>query len=168
VVVDSAVAVGERRFPCLDGHLYSGCIGPDQCSADRCWNGRRLRDATGEMRADAFDRPLQVVRYTASECANCAHAVDLWLDRELRSPGGRNIKRWTICELGLWAGPASLYNLLNHRAPIKHIGHCTRLSERPAEQMRSELVKQREADRLRAVARRDRLRKAQARATTRR
>jgi len=76
------------------------------------------------MCADAFDRPLQVVRYTASECANCAHAVDLWLDRELRSPGGRNIKRWTICELGLWAG--------------------------------------------RAVARRDRLRKAQARATTRR
>ena len=73
-----------------------------------------------------------------------------------------------LCAGPLWAGPASLYNLLNHRAPIKHIGHCIRFSERPAEQMRPELVKQREADRLRAVARRDRLRKAQARATTRR
>jgi hypothetical protein len=156
----------ERRFPCLDGHLYSGCMGPAKCPAERCWNGRRLRLSATEVRADAFDRPLKVLRYTASDCPNCAHAVDLRPDCEMRSPGGRLIKRWTICELGLWAGPASLYNLLNHRAPVKRIGHCPSFAERPAEQMRPELVRQREADRIRAAKRRERLRHAQAGATS--
>lgn len=156
-----AEAVIERRFPCLDGHAYSGCVGLERCPAERCWSGRRLRSPHGSRRADAFDRPLKVLRYMASDCANCRHAVDLEVQGELRSAGGRAIKRWTMCELGLWAGPASLYNLLNHRAPLKRLGHCPDFADTPPEQMRPELVRQREADRARAQARRARLRAAQ-------
>jgi hypothetical protein len=152
----------DRRFPCLDGHKYSGCLG-QACPAVRCWNGRRVRlTGGGPVPADAFDRPLQVVRYTASDCPNCRHAVDLQVAGELRSPGGRAVKRWTICELGLWAGPASLYNLLNHRAPIKHLGHCPEFEDTPREQMRPELARQRQADQARARRRRERLRQLKA------
>jgi hypothetical protein len=62
--------------------------------------------------------------------------------------------------MGLWAGPASLYNLLNHRAPIKHLGHCPSFDPRPLERMRPELTRQREADQARSRARRARLRAA--------
>lgn len=149
---------GERRFPCLDGHRYTGCIGPEDCWAERCWNGRRLRSAGGPMRADSFDRPLKVARYTASDCANCVHAIDLHAEYGLRSHSGRMIKHWTNCELGLWAGPASLYNLVNHRVPVKHVGHCPSFDERPAEHMRPELAAKRRADRARSSARRAALR----------
>ncbi|HLG69585.1 MAG TPA: hypothetical protein VK009_04085 [Chloroflexota bacterium] len=150
----------ERTFPCLDGHRYLGCVGVASCPAERCWNGRRLKVGNREMRSDAFDRPLRVLRYTASDCANCLHAVDLRVDGEMRSPGGRLVKRWTACELGLWAGPASLYNLLNHRVPLRRPGHCLHFAETPPEQMRPELVRQRAADQARARARRARLRGA--------
>lgn len=144
---------GERRFPCLDGHMYSRCVGPSACPAERCWNGRRLH-AGSVIRADVFDRPLQIKRYTASDCPNCRHAVDLNVEGELRSPGGRLIKRWTTCDLGLWAAPASLYNLLNHRAPVKRSGRCPSFEDTPAEVMRPELLRQRIADRQRARANR--------------
>ncbi|HLG70815.1 MAG TPA: hypothetical protein VK009_10365 [Chloroflexota bacterium] len=149
----------DHRFPCLDGHTYSGCLG-QACSADRCWNGRRVQFAgvRGTITVDAFDRPLKVLRYTACDCANCLHAVDLEVPRELRSPGGRLIKRWTICEMGLWAGPASLYNLLNHRVPLRHVGACASFVARPA--LRPELQRQREADQERSRQRRARLREA--------
>jgi hypothetical protein len=160
VAVESDGSTGERRFPCLDGHRYSACIGPEQCWAERCWNGRRLRLAGGRMRADVFDRPLRVVRYTASDCANCVHAVDLETEQALLSCGGRAIKRWTNCELGLWAGPASLYNLLNHRVPVKRVGHCPAFTERSRDQMRPELAAKREGDRARSRARRAALRSA--------
>jgi len=148
----------EARFPCLDNHAYHGCVGLDCCPAERCWNGRRLHAAEGAVCADAFDLPLKVVRYTASDCPNCQHAVDLRVEGEMRSAGGRLVERWTICERGRWAGPASLYNLLNHRAPVKQLGHCPSFLETPREQMRPELLRQREADRQRAQARRARKR----------
>ncbi|HEX6512481.1 MAG TPA: hypothetical protein VF157_09300 [Chloroflexota bacterium] len=144
----------DTTFPCLDGHTYRGCVGAANCCAQRCWNGRRLEVASGGLRADPFDRPLKVLRYTASDCPNCLHAVDLRVDGEMRSPGGRLVKRWTTCELGLWAGPASLYNLLNHRAPVKRLGHCPRFANTPPAQMRPELVHQRAADQTRARVRR--------------
>ena len=111
----------DSRFPCLDGHLYSGCIGRQICPVDRCLNGRRVRPCDGSIRADRFDQPLKVRRYVSTECANCLHAVDLAVENPLRTPGpgGRRVERWTICELSLWAGPCTLYNLLNHRAPVK-------------------------------------------------
>jgi|SRR5581483_4637983 len=157
--------MSDSRFPCLDGHLYSGCVGLEACSAERCWNGRRLHTIAGAIRADAFDQPLKVVRYTASDCANCLHAVDLAVEGELRTAGphGRRVERWTMCELGLWAGPASLYSLLNHRAPVKRMGHCPEFMETPPELMRPELVKQRHADQERARARRAKLREAKRR-----
>lgn len=155
----SGGSAGERRFPCLDGHRYSACVGPSVCPVERCWNGRRLH-VGGLVRADSFDRPLDVRRYTASDCPNCRHAVDLDVDGELRSNGGRLITRWTVCELGLWAGPASLYNLLNHRAPVKSIGHCPHFEDTPMDDMRPQLLRQREADRQRARARRAELRQA--------
>ena|SRR5438105_3366006 len=133
------------------------------CPAARCWNGRRVRtlpDTGACIQADAFDRPLKVVRYTASDCANCQHAVDLDVAGELRSAGGRLIERWAMCELGLWAGPASLYNLLNHRAPIKSLGPCPSFADTPPAQMRPELVAQRLADQERARRRRAKLREA--------
>jgi hypothetical protein len=152
--------MSDTRFPCLDGHLYSGCVGLANCPAGRCWNGRRLQPGSGTFHADAFDQPLKVLRYTASDCANCRHAVDLRSDGEMRTPGGRRVERWTICELGLWAGPASLYNLLNHRAPVKGLGHCASFAATPPALMRPELVKQRQADRQRAKERRAKLRQA--------
>ena len=151
---------GNRRFPCLDGHRYSACIGLAACWAERCWNGRRLRPAPDGPHADSYDRPLKVLRYTASDCPTCIHAVDLQPEGELRSAGGRLITRWTVCELGLWAGPASLYNLLNHRAPVRHPGHCPDYQSTPPERMRPELRRQRIADQARARARRARLRAA--------
>lgn len=154
-----------RPFPCLDGHRYCGCVGLSSCTAVRCWNGRRLKREreAGQVCADPFDRPLQVLRYTASDCPNCQHAVDLKVSSELRSAAGRSIDRWTICELNLWAGPASLYNLLNHRAPVKYTGHCPSFLQTPPEQMRPELARQREADRERARARRARLKEVRER-----
>lgn len=156
--VMSSEAAGERRFPCLNGHRYEGCVGLAGCFAERCWNGRRLRASQDGPHADGFDRPLNVLRYTASDCPNCAHAVDLHPEGELRSAGGRVITRWTVCELGLWAGPASLYNLLNHRAPVRHPGHCPDFMATPRDRMRPELLRQRAADQARARARRARLR----------
>jgi hypothetical protein len=88
--------------------------------------------------------------------------VDLQVDGELRSAGNRPIKQWTICDLGLWAGPASLYNLLNHRAPVKRIGHCPSFQRRPPAQMRPELVQRRLDDKARSRARRARLKKERA------
>jgi hypothetical protein len=160
-MADPAEAAGDRRFPCLDGHTYSGCIGPASCWAERCWNGRRLTTAGGEVVADAFDRPPRVLRYMGSNCANCLHAVDLHVGGGMRSagPGGRLVKRWTVCELGHWTGPASLYNLLNHRAPIKHVGRCPSFEKTPPEHMRPELARQKATDQARANARRARLRK---------
>ncbi|HLY65621.1 MAG TPA: hypothetical protein VKU60_08805 [Chloroflexota bacterium] len=119
-----------------------------------------MRTGGGAVCADVYDQPLKVVRYTASDCPNCRHAVDLLAPAELRSPGGRLIKRWTICELGLWAGPASLYNLLNHRAPVTRLGHCPSFEDTPHELMRPELLHQRQADQARANARRIRVREA--------
>ena len=142
----------------MDGHLYRGCLGRDACPVDRCWNGRRLRPCSGSIRADAFDQPLQVLRYTASDCANCLHAIDLTVDGAMRTPAGRRVDRWTICQLGLWAGPATLYNLLNHRAPVKRLGHCSSFADTPRDAMRPELVKQRLDDKIRARADRARLR----------
>jgi len=150
----------DRRFPCLDAHRYDGCVGLACCPVDRCWNGRRLHTGCGSVQADAFDRPLKVLRYTASNCPNCSHAVDLNVEGELRSAGGRLIERWTICELGLWAGPASLYNLLNHRAPVKRLGHCASFEDTPQDLMRPELAAMREADQARARRRRAALREA--------
>jgi len=149
----------DRPFPCLDGHTYSGCLGAN-CPVERCWNGRRLRPLNGAVRADTFDRPLRVLRYTASDCANCVHAVDLHVEGEMRSAGGRRMRRSTLCELGLWAGPASLYNLLNHRVPRRYVGRCESFQARTRQQMRPELLRQREADQARSRARRDRRREA--------
>lgn len=158
--------MSDSRFPCLDGHLYNGCVGLANCPADRCWNGRRLRPCSGTIHADAFDQPLKVVRYTASDCPNCLHAVDLAVEGELRTPAGRRVERWTICELGLWAGPASLYNLLNHRAPVERLGHCPSFAKTPRELMRPELVAQRQADKARAKAHRAKRREAKQRQTS--
>jgi hypothetical protein len=119
----------------------------------------RLSHTGQEVPVDAFDRPLRVVRYTASDCPNCVHASDLKVRGELRSTGGRPVERWTVCDLGLWAGPASLYNLLNHRAPVKRPGHCPSFEDTPPEHMRPELVRKRQGDQLRARRRRARLRK---------
>ncbi|MFI5267981.1 MAG: hypothetical protein ACHQ7M_11450 [Chloroflexota bacterium] len=153
---------GERRFPCLDGHVYAGCVGLAECCAERCWNGRRLHPAEEGVHADVYDQPLKIERYVASDCPNCAHAVDLQVGGGLRSAGGRLIARWTICELGLWAGPASLYSLLNHRAPVKHAGRCAQFVDTPPERMRPELARLRAADRTRAGARRAKARGAKA------
>jgi len=150
--------VGERRFPCLDGHRYEGCVGLELCSAERCWNGRRLR-SSGLVRADAFDKPPRVQGYVGSGCGNCRHAVDLQVDGELRSAGGRRIGRWTICDLDLWEGPASLYNLINHRAPMKVPGPCPSFVDTPSELMRPEIVRHRQVDRERSQARRLRRRR---------
>lgn len=147
----------DRPFPCLDdSHTYTGCLGA-ACPVERCWNGRRVRPISGRVRVDAFDRPLKVLRYTASDCPNCKHAVDLQVEGELRSPGRHVIKQWTICELGLWAGPASLYNLLNHRAPVTRVGHCASFDQQPPDQMRPELLQKRAADQARSRDRRARL-----------
>jgi hypothetical protein len=138
-------------------------VGLACCPVERCWNGRRLHTgcSAGEpVTADAFDRPLKVLRYTASDCPNCRHAVDLEVNGELRSAGGRTIERWTICELGLWAGPASLYNLVNHRAPVKRVGRCPSFEDTPADLMRPELRSRRAADQERARRRRAKIREA--------
>ncbi|HVA23191.1 MAG TPA: hypothetical protein VMW62_02250 [Chloroflexota bacterium] len=118
----------------------------------------RLAHAGEQVQADAFDRPLKVQGYTASDCPNCVHAVDLHVQGELRTAAGRLVKRWTLCELGLWAGPASLYNLLNHRAPVKRRGRCPSFQETPLSEMRPELVRHRQDDQARARERRARLR----------
>jgi hypothetical protein len=147
----------------LDVHRYSGCVGLACCPADRCWNGRRLHTGCtsgAPVQADAFDRPLQVLRYTSSDCPNCRHAVDLEIEGQLRSAGGRLVERWTICDAGLWAGPASLYNLLNHRAPIRRLGHCPSFEDTPPEDMRPELVAKRAGDLARTRRRRAELRAA--------
>ena len=123
----------------------------------------RLSHAGEKVLADAFDRPLKVLRYTASDCPNCIHAVDLKVQGELRAAGGRLVKRWTTCELGLWAGPASLYNLLTHHAPVKRLGHCASFEGTPPDQMRPELLRKRQGDQRRARQRRARLRSAKPR-----
>jgi hypothetical protein len=148
-------------FPCLEGHVYSGCVGVAKCPAERCWNGRRLRIVEGGLRVDAFEQPRLATGYIGGDCPNCVHAVDLDGERQLHAPGGRGCKQWTMCELGLWDRPASLYNLLNHRAPVTQAGHCPSLLKRSEEQMRPELAHKREGDRRRSLARRARLRRAQ-------
>ena len=151
--------IDDRRFPCLDGHRYSGCVGLDSCPAERCWNGRRLRHR-GPIVPDAFDRPPKP-RYTGAPCASCQHAVDVQVQGELRAASGRVIERWTMCEEGLWTGPISLYNLVSHRAPIALRGPCPSYLDTPREQLRPELVQRLTADRDRARARRAERRAAQ-------
>ena len=138
-------ASGFRPFPCLDdSHHYFGCIGVAACPVDRCWNGRRLHaDSTGRLSLDAFDRPVQVNRYTACKCPTCINAVDV--AGAILSAAGRPVERWTTCRLGLWAGPVSIYNLVNRRIPLKHVGPCQDYV--PAPDMRPEVAKKREEDR---------------------
>jgi len=150
----------DRQFPCLDdSHLYSGCLGAG-CPIDRCWTGRRLRTSGGPVRPDAYDKPLKVLRYTASECAACKHAVDLMVGAGMRSAGGRTIKRWTICDQELWASPASLYNLVHHRAPKKIVGPCPSFTATPPAQLRPEVIHKRKQDLARSRARRARVKEA--------
>ena len=143
------------QWPCL-GELstYRGCVGLRACAAQgtvKCWSGHYLATA-----GERLLHEIRVDRYTPAQCATCANAVDA---PEARRHSGRlTDTRLVACTAGLWTGLCSVYNLHNHRIPLKPAGDPPCPRYKPAPELRPELVQQRRQD----AARSERLRQRKA------
>lgn len=140
-------------WPCVDeARRYVGCVGLAQCAAAgtvRCWSGHYLSVARGE-------HILVEVQpdYTPSQCTTCANAVDAQVARKTKSTADG---RLVTCSAGLWTGLVSVYNLINHRVPVKAEARppCPSYVELAPAEYRDELKAKRayEAERQRAKRR---------------
>lgn len=142
------------KWPCLSEHNdYAGCVGLAACAAlgtVTCWSGHHLA-----VDGERLLYEVRVTRYTSAQCATCANVLEV-----PQPAAGGDDRQLVMCGAGLWIGTCSIYSLHNHRIPLKPEARPPCPCYAPAEELRPELVRQREADKERERARRQRARTA--------
>jgi hypothetical protein len=143
-------------FPCLDrfGH-YRGCIGIEACKTQgqqRCWSGHKLTLNTGGR----ILGEVRVQRQLPSDCATCANVV--LVDERRETGHGRRNLELLACGAGLWTGYASRHNYVHGLIPLRQEGFSPCPMHVQAEQLREEVVRDRQKRAERARERRRRAR----------
>jgi hypothetical protein len=162
------------RFPCMDiRNQYTRCIGRNACVAlgtKRCWDGSLLTvgplvNVSAAPRME--ESPRRQYQRSATNCATCANTIEV---KEAARPQLPRVRyadnRLFACTRGMWTGLCSMYNLNNHRAPLKDaaLGGCPEYVPVPEDQLRPELIQQWNAHRERARTRRQLIQEARTKA----
>ena len=93
-----------RAFPCLQGHIYTGCIGFDRCKV-LCWSPR-LRERQALVRVD---------KPTGGPCRDCAYAREVL--GEVATLNGRQV-RLIECRLGFWYGRTTVSDFVDGKIAL--------------------------------------------------